>query len=169
MGIDQLLVDPVAAACRQLVHIQLAGGEHHLADGPADLIAIDVDVGKVVVGANFLNLAQRVLQRVPIPQPDVFERRLVVRRVNRLDPRVSGKRVRLDAVERVRAPRHVDVVRDEGPFSHQLVGLDDEVADVPAHDGDDDVAGEGGNDGRDKPSRTGRRDCADPRHSGTQD
>ena len=72
----------------------------------------------------------------------------LLRRVQRLDAGVGGKRVRLDAIERVRAPRHLDVVRDEGPLSHQLVRLDDEAADVPAHDGDDDVADDGRNDGR---------------------
>ena len=75
VGVDELLVDPVAAALRQFVDVQLARGEHHLAGRAVDFIAIDVDVGKVVVGADFLNLTQRVLQRTPVPQPDVLQRR----------------------------------------------------------------------------------------------
>ena len=52
--------------------IQLTAGEHHLAKCAVEVIAIDVDVRKVIVGANLLNLAQRILQRVPIPEPDVL-------------------------------------------------------------------------------------------------
>jgi hypothetical protein len=87
----------------------------------------------------------------------------LLRRVNRLNSGVGGKRVRLDAVERVRPSRHLDVVRDKGSFSHQLVRFDDEAVDVPAHGGDDDVADDGRNHGRDQPSRPRvHRDRADP-------
>ena len=61
MGVDQLLVDPVAAALRKLLDVQLARGEHDLANGAIDLIAININIGKVVVGADLLYLAQRVL------------------------------------------------------------------------------------------------------------
>ena len=73
VGINQLFVDPVAAALGQFVDVQLARSEHHLAQGAIDYIAIDVDIGKVVVGTDFLNLPQRVLQRLPIPQADVLQ------------------------------------------------------------------------------------------------
>ena len=90
MGIDQLFVDPVAAALGQLVHIQLAPGEHDLAHGAVDLIAIDIDIWKVVVSPDLLNLAQRILQRPPIPQPDVLERRLVICGIGRLNCGLAG-------------------------------------------------------------------------------
>ena len=61
MRIDQLLVDPVAAALGQLLDIQFARREHHLTDRAVNHIAIDVDVRKIVVGTDFLNLSQRVL------------------------------------------------------------------------------------------------------------
>ena len=136
VGVDQLLVDPVAAALRQLLHVEFACGQHHLADRTADLISIDVDIGKVVVGPDLLNLAQRILQRAPVPQPYVVERGLIIRRLHRLDSGVGRKRVRFDAVERVGPPRHLYVVRDEGALAHQLIRCDDEIADIPAHRGE---------------------------------
>ena len=54
MGVDQLFVDPVAAALRKLVDIEFAGREHDFARGAVEVIAIDVDVGKVVIGTNLL-------------------------------------------------------------------------------------------------------------------
>ena len=153
VGVDQLFVDPVAAAFRQLVDVELARGEHHLPHLAVDLVAIDVDVGEVVVGADFLDLPQRVLQRAPVPQADVLERRLVVRGVDRLDAGFGRERPLHDPVERVRLPRHLDVVRDVRRFAHQLVRLDDEVADVPADDADDGVT-------RPRPERRRRRAIA---------
>src|SRR6202044_927102 len=52
VGVDKLVVDPVAAAVGQLVNVQFAHGQHHLAQRSVDLVAINVDVGKVVVSAN---------------------------------------------------------------------------------------------------------------------
>ena len=90
--VDQLFVDPVAASFGQLFDIQFADREHHLAHRPVDLIPIDVDVGEVVIGADFLNLPQRVLQRAPVPQPDVLDRRLIVGQIDGFDAGVGGKR-----------------------------------------------------------------------------
>src|SRR6185437_745582 len=57
MSVDQLFVDPITAALRQLFYIQLARRKHYLANCTVDFIAVDVNVGKVVVGTNFLYLA----------------------------------------------------------------------------------------------------------------
>ena len=67
VGIDQLFVDPVAAALGQFFHVQLARAQHHLAQLAVDYVTVNVNIGKVIVGADFLNLAQRVLQRLPVP------------------------------------------------------------------------------------------------------
>ncbi len=67
VSVDELLVDPVSTALRELFDVQFTGCEHHFAHRTIDFIAIDVDVGKVVVGANFLNLTQGVLQCTPVP------------------------------------------------------------------------------------------------------
>ena len=81
MGVDELLIDPVAAAFRQLIDVEFSGGEHHLAYIAVDLISINVDVRKIVIGSDLLNLPQRVLQGMPIPQANILERRLVVGRI----------------------------------------------------------------------------------------
>ena len=104
-----------------------------------DLVAIDVDVGEVVVGADLLDLAQRVLQRAPVPQPDVLQRFLVVLRVQRVEAGVGRVRHLLDRVEAEGPSRELDVVRDVRPLAHELVRLDDEAADVPAEDADDEI------------------------------
>ena len=131
MGVDQLLVNPVAAALRELIDVQLARGEHHFASRAVDVISINVDVGKVVVGADFLNLAQRVLKRVPVPQPDVLKRSLIVRRIGRLDGGLSGKLALRDPVQSVGLPRQVGVVDNVGLLANQFVRFDDKAADVP--------------------------------------
>jgi len=46
----------------------------------------------------------------------------------------------LDAVQCVRLPRHLDVVRDVRLLADEFVRLDDEAADVPGGDADEDVA-----------------------------
>ena len=85
MGVDELLVDPVAATLRELIDAQFARGEHNLTHDAVDFIAINVDVGKIIVRTDFLNLTQRVLKCAPVPQADVLQRSLIVRRVGRLD------------------------------------------------------------------------------------
>jgi hypothetical protein len=83
VSIDQLVIDPVAAALRKLVDVEFACGKHHFACVAVDLIAIDVDVREIVVGADFLDLAERVFERFHIPQADVLQRWLVVRGIGR--------------------------------------------------------------------------------------
>ena len=156
VGVDQLLVDPIAAALRQFLDVELARREHHLAHRAADLVSIDVDVRKIVICADFLDLTQRILQRRPVPQPYVLERCGILGGLRGFDPGVGGKRVGLDAVERVSLPGHLDVMDDEGTLSHQLVRCNDESADVPAHGRDDEIARNGGNRRRQQPARARR-------------
>ena len=91
VGVDELLVDPVAAALGELGDVELARGQHHLADRAIDFIAIDVDVGKIVVGADFLDLTESVLQRAPVPKPDVLKCGLVVGRFRGLNRGLGRK------------------------------------------------------------------------------
>ena len=168
MGVDEFLVDPVAAALRKLIDAQLAGGEHHLAHGAVDFIAIDVDVGKVVVGADFLNLTQRVLQCAPIPQANVGERSLIVRRVGGLDRRLRGKFAPRDPVQSIGLPREVDVETNVGPFANQLVRLHDKVAHVPADGLQAEVTNQGGSNRSYQPACPWRRHHVDGRNTGAQ-
>ncbi len=123
VGVDQLLVDPVAAALGQLVDAQFAGADHDLTHAAVDLVAVDVDVGEVVVGPDLLDLAERVLQRAPVPQADVVERRAVARGVDRLDARLDRKRALRDPVQAERLLRHLNVVRDVRAFLTSSFGF----------------------------------------------
>ncbi len=154
MGVNQLFVDPVPAALRELVDVQFAGGEHHLAHVAVDFITVNVDVGKVVVGADFLNLTQRVLECMHVPQPDVLKRRLIVGGIGRLDGRLSGKLALGEPVQSVGLPRQVDVVGNIGLLANQLVRFDDKAADVPADCLKGDITDRGRKDCRDKPAPT---------------
>ena len=62
-------------------------------------VAVDVDVGEVVVGADFLDLAQGVLECVPVPEADVLERGLVVGGVGGFDGGFGGELALGEAVE----------------------------------------------------------------------
>ena len=161
MRVNELLVDPVAAALRQPIDVQLADCEHHLTHAAVHLIAIDVDIGEVVVGANLLNLAERVLQRPPVPEPDVLERVLIVVRFDSGDARVGGKRHLFDPVQRKGGARLLDVVRDERRLPDQLVGLDDEAVHVPADRRHAEIQDDRRNQGGDDPAKLRRRDGVD--------
>ena len=132
MRVDQLFVDPGAAALRQLRGVQLTRGEHHLAQLPVNDVPIDIDVRKVVVGADLLELPQRVLEHAPVPEPDVLQRGLIVLRISRLDRRLGRERALGETIQPVRLPRELDVVRDVRLLADKLVGLHDEALDISA-------------------------------------
>ena len=71
MCIDQPVVNPITRTCRQLFDVDFSGCEH-CADGLAvHDVTVDIDIREVIVRADFLNLAKRILQRLPIPQTHV--------------------------------------------------------------------------------------------------
>ncbi len=73
MGKDQVLVDPGLGLIRQFIRVNLARGEHHLAQLTVDGVLVDVHFVEAVVEANFLELAVCAQQRPVIPQADVAE------------------------------------------------------------------------------------------------
>ena len=122
VGVGQVLVDPVPA--RQVAVGQLARREHDLAVLAVHRVAVHVDVQELVVGPDLLELAVGGEQRPVVPEPDVLDREVVaLERGGRQV--VLGREVLLrHPVERVRLPRHPDVVLDVRPLEDQLVGLD---------------------------------------------
>ena len=110
---------------------------------PSICVAVDVDVGKVVVGANLLNLAQRVLQRMPVPEANVLQSGLVVGWIGCADGGLGGKLALREAVEAICLAGHLDVVGDVGLLADKFVGLDDEAADIPADHADRDITDHG--------------------------
>ena len=77
MRVGQLFIDPVTRLLGQFCLVNLAGGDHHLLQLSADLVAVHVNVRKVVVVTIPLDLAKSWLQRAPVPKADVVERRAI--------------------------------------------------------------------------------------------
>ena len=77
MGEFQMLVDPGLRVLRQRVDVHLARREHHLRVLALDPVAIDIDVGEIVVEADFLQLIVGIEERARVPQPDVLDRRRI--------------------------------------------------------------------------------------------
>ncbi len=154
MRINEFIVDPVAAALRKLVKAELTRGEHDLARRAVDFVAINVDIGKVVVGSNLLNLAQRVLQCFHIPQADVLQSGLVVGGIGGADSGLGGEFALGEFVETVGLAGHFDVMSDVRLFAHQFVRLDQETAHVPPDDAHDDITNGGRGDGGNEPAPT---------------
>ncbi len=109
--------------------IQLAGREHHLPELAVDDVAVVVHRREVVVGADLLDLPERLEQRLVIPETHVVERVAVVGDVVGGQLGVAGERPLLNRIEREGVPRGVDVVLDERGFADLFVGGDDEALD----------------------------------------
>jgi hypothetical protein len=76
MGVDEMRIDPTGfRVAGQLVHIQFARRQKHLAQLSVDHVAVDVGVVKDVVRPQRLNLRGRVVEGPPVPQPHVVEQR----------------------------------------------------------------------------------------------
>ena len=117
VGVGEALVDPVAGADGELVDVELAGGQHDLAGGAVDVVAVDVDVGEIVVGADFLDLAEGVLEGAPIPEADVLEGGLVVGGVGGFDGGFGGEFLLVEAVETEGLAGGLDVAGDVRGFA----------------------------------------------------
>ena len=76
MGILQAPVDPGDALAGQ-VGRQLARREQYLPWAAAHGVPVDVDVLEGVVAADLLQLPERLLERLPVPESDVVDRVLV--------------------------------------------------------------------------------------------
>ena len=123
----QPLVDPRSRG--QTLGIQLARAEHDLAVLPVDRVAVVVDRDEVVVGADLLDLAERVEKRLLVPERHVLERGGIRVDVRAREQRVTRELALRDAVEIERRARRVHVVDDVGRLAHLLVRRDDEALD----------------------------------------
>ena len=61
---------------------------------------------------------------MPVPPPDVLKCSLIVRRIRRVDGRLSGKLALRDSAQSVGLPRQVGVVDDVGLLANQLAQFD---------------------------------------------
>ena len=116
---------------------------------PAERVPVDVNVGEIVIRADGLNLGERVLQRTPIPKPNVLDRWSIVLEVERFDRRLYIKVTLLNSInaEGAACRRNVVIVVER----LLVVGRIDRV--------DAGVGGEGLlRDAIERERRTGRRD-----------
>ena len=65
----------LARAAGKLTDIQFARREQHLAVLAVDGVAVDIDIVKRVVGPQRLNLRDRVVKGLRVPQADIVESR----------------------------------------------------------------------------------------------
>ena len=133
-----------------------------------DAVAVVVHRDEVVVGADLLDLPERLEQRLVIPQPHVLERGGIAGDVVRVSRRRRTVARSSTLVEREGAPRRVDVVLDERRLARLLVGRDDEALHDAAVDLAADRHGDIEADGdRNRPVRRDER--VPRRQSGTDD
>ena len=104
-----------------------------MAGRAVNLIAVDVDVGEVVVGAYFLNLAQGVLESVPVPQSNILKRSLIMRWVGRGYICLSRELALRNPIQSVGLPRQCDIVGNIGLLANEFVWFHDEATDVPGN------------------------------------
>jgi hypothetical protein len=70
-------VDPGLGVGGKQRGLELARRQHHLLIDAVEPVAIHVHVMKAVIGPDLLQLRIGIHQRLPVPQPDVVDRRLV--------------------------------------------------------------------------------------------
>ena len=126
---------------RQALTVELTQRQHHLAVLAVDGVAVVVNVHKIVVGPDLLDLGEGLQQRLMIPQADVFNGAGIGRDVGRRQRAFTRQFPLLHPIERVRLARGLDVVPDEG----FLLGLFVRRHDKPLHKPRVDTAGRGDN------------------------
>ena len=104
--------------------VELARGQHDLPILAVDHVAVVVDRDEVVVRADFLDLPERVEQRLVVPERHVVERGGVSRDVGARQRRIARELALFDVVEAEGRTRRRDGVRDERRFAHLLVRRD---------------------------------------------
>ena len=121
----QMLVDP--RAVRKALGIQLARRQHHLTQFAVDRVAVVVDRREVVVRAQLLNLAERLEQRLVIPEPHVLDGVGVAVDVLARQLGIAGEIARPHRGEIEGLPCRRDVVRHVRRFGRLFVRRDDEA------------------------------------------
>src|SRR5438046_1322484 len=91
------LVDEVAR--RELRRIELTRREMDLAISAVDDVSIVVHRHEVVVRSDFLELSQRLLEEIALPEPYVIDRRCVGSNVGDGELHVAYEVARHDAIE----------------------------------------------------------------------
>ncbi|MEA2258749.1 MAG: hypothetical protein QOJ51_1574 [Acidobacteriaceae bacterium] len=85
------------------------------------------------MSSDLLHLTQRILQGMPVPQPNILKRGLVVRGVGCIGRGIGRKLALREPIKAVGLSGHLEIMGDIRLFTNQLVRLDDKAADVPAN------------------------------------
>ena len=109
----------------ELRGVQLTRRQHHLAQVPAETVAVDIDVREVVIGADLLELLVGPKQRAVVPQADVPDGVRVCLDFGGGGLFLGGHVEDGDAVEVEGLEGGCDVVADVGFFPLELVRLHD--------------------------------------------
>ena len=120
MGILQSAVDPGYALAGQFAR-QLAGREQHLPLAIAQPIPVDVDVLERIVAADLLQLPEGLLERLPIPEPDVVDSVPVRLDRSHVEGGAGLVSAHLDRGQTEGFPRGRDVAPEIGLLERQLV------------------------------------------------
>src|SRR5258708_19975716 len=92
---------------------------------------------------------------MPVPQPDILKRSLIVSRVGSLDGGLRWKLALRDSVQSVGLPCQLGVVDDVGLLANQFVRFHDKTADVPSDSLNGKITDRGWKDCRDQPAPAG--------------
>jgi hypothetical protein len=118
-----MAVDPGLGIGRQERGLELAGRQGHPLIDATQPVTIHIHIVELVIGPNLLQLSVRIHQRLPVPQPNVVNGRLVG--LERLEGKALFHREGFDRdlMEIIRLLGEVDVPLDVGLLQLQLVGF----------------------------------------------
>ena len=134
VGVDEVRVLPGTRDLSQAGRVHLAGRQHDLLAASLEVIAVDVDVGELVVLANALQLVIGRQQRPPVGDPNIRQRRLIAREHARVQRPVAGQIAHVDPVQGHCTARGDDVVVDIWTFGAELVWTDGDLLVEPRPD-----------------------------------
>ena len=118
-------VDPRLGIGGEQCRLELASRQGHPLIRAVEIVAVHNHIVELVVGPNLLRLGVSVHQRLPVPQPDIVDGRLVGLELLEGEILFYGEGFDRDLMEIVCLLGEVDVALDVGLFQLQLVGFDE--------------------------------------------
>ena len=112
---------------RQGLNIQLARRDVHLPVIAVDHVAVVIDRDKIIVCPDLLELAERLIEEITLPEPDVVHGGSVGGDIRHGQFHFTGEILRFDLVEPPRLSRRGDVVAKVRGLTLQLIGRNDQL------------------------------------------
>ncbi len=117
-------VDPGIGLGRKLVDDHLPCGQHDLAVGVVDHVAIHIHVVKIIIKPDSLNLPVGLQQRTFIPDPDVLDGNIMVADILCAQLFIDLKIDLFDIVQTIGLAGKLNIVGNKGGFLGQFIGFD---------------------------------------------